>query len=450
MPATETIADAEALFERGPVRYFEGEKTVKVDLNDLAGDTEYNLYVAVRNINPLVYSDLASEVIDTHVPYTEMITLESVGLTSFSYHIMKPEGVTKYKHVCLSKSDYDYIVSLIGGSLHSYVSAFGAEATEDQTYNFDTTFFDIVDFRQDIYSDMEFIIIAGEVDENGQVAESAVKSLLFKTKKAGVAPYDFEVSVGNIGSMTADIAIEPEEGIERFRYLVASRADFDYTAFEGEASVRRMIIGHWDDLTNESTKAITVNATGLKPNTEYQVGIVGFDKELREKVLLYDFTTGEPTGPKPTLAVETQTVETPWNKAAFKVNATYAVAMTAGVFPKGSIDEVLGRPGNENLTAGDVIYNNGTQLTEQEVAAAMSEEGLVIESGELLPNTEYEFGVYATNAEGVGVSEIVEFTTLYRRSKAGSCVRSCPANTLRRPKTATVIRSLSPLPSLRV
>ena len=67
-------------------------ETVKVDLNDLVGDTEYNLYVAVRNINPLVYSDLASEVIDTHVPYTEMITLESVGLTSFSYHIMKPEG----------------------------------------------------------------------------------------------------------------------------------------------------------------------------------------------------------------------------------------------------------------------------------------------------------------------------------------------------------------------
>ena len=139
--------------------------------------------------------------------------------------------------------------------MHAYVSAFGAEATEDQTYNFDTTFFDIVDFRQDIYSDMEFIIIAGEVDENGQVAESAVKSLLFKTKKAGVAPYDFDVSVDNIGSMTADITIEPEEGIERFRYLVASRADFDYTAFEGEASVRRMIIGEWDDLSNESTKS---------------------------------------------------------------------------------------------------------------------------------------------------------------------------------------------------
>lgn len=426
LPATETIADAEALFERGPVRYFEGEKTVKVDLNDLAGDTEYNLYVAVRNINPFVYSDLASEVIDTHVPYTEMITLESVGLTSFSYHIMKPEGVTRYKHICVSKSDYDYIVNLIGSSLHAYVSAFGAEATEDQTYNFDTTFFDANDFRQDIYSDMEFIIIAGESDEEGQVSAQAVKSLLFKTKKAGVAPYDIEVSVGNIGSMTADITIEPREGIERFRYLVAEKAEFDFISFEGEASVRRMIIGHWDDLTNESTKTITVNATGLKPNTEYQVGVVGFDKELREKVLLYDFTTGEPTGPKPTLAVETQTVETPWNKAAFKVNATYAVAMTAGVFPKGSIDEVLGRPGNENLTAGDVIYNNGTHLTEQEVAAAMSEEGLVIESGELLPNTEYEFGVYASNAEGVGAFEVKTFTTLLPPQQGGELRAKLP------------------------
>ena len=102
--------------------------------------------------------------------------------------------------------------------------------------------------------------------------------------------------------------------------------------------------------------------------------------------------------------------------------------MPASVFTKGSIDEVLGRPGNENLTAGDVIYNNGTQLTEQEVAAAMSEEGLVIESGELLPNTEYEFGVYATNAEGVVVSEIVEFATLLPPQKSGELRAKMTAN----------------------
>ena len=374
LPASETIADAEALFENGIVAMFEGAKKVEVKIEDLTGDTEYKLYAAARNLNPFLYSKLVSESIDTHVAYTDMITLESVKTTSFAYHIMKPEGVAKYKHVCLSKSDYDYIINLAGGTPASYVSAFGKEATEDDTYVFDTTFFDAGGFRQDIYSDMEFIIIAGEVDGEGQVAKDAAKTLVFKTKKAGTAPYGIDVSVSNIASMTADITIKPEEGIERFRYHVNTKAEFDYIAFEGEASVRRMIIGHWDDVSNESSGTITVNAKGLKPNTEYQVGIVGFDKDMREKFLLYDFTTGEPTGPLPELTAEPVTVETPWNKAAFKIKTTYTVSMVAGVFPRGSIEDVLSRPGNEALTAGDVIAANGTSLTPEQVAAAMSGE----------------------------------------------------------------------------
>lgn len=349
---------------------FEGAKKVEVKIEDLTGDTEYKLYAAARNLNPFLYSKLVSESIDTHVAYTDMITLESVKTTSFAYHIMKPEGVAKYKHVCLSKSDYDYIINLAGGTPASYVSAFGKEATEDDTYVFDTTFFDAGGFRQDIYSDMEFIIIAGEIDGEGQVAKDAAKTLVFKTKKAGTAPYGIDVSVSNIASMTADITIKPEEGIERFRYHVNTKAEFDYIAFEGEASVRRMIIGHWDDVSNESSGTITVNAKGLKPNTEYQVGIVGFDKDMREKFLLYDFTTGEPTGPLPELTAEPVTVETPWNKAAFKIKTTYTVSMVAGVFPRGSIEDVLSRPGNEALTAGDVIAANGTSLTPEQVAAA--------------------------------------------------------------------------------
>ena len=419
LPASETIADAEALFENGIVAMFEGAKKVEVKIEDLTGDTKYKLYAAARNLNPFLYSKLVSESIDTHVAYTDMITLESVKTTSFAYHIMKPEGVAKYKHVCLSKSDYDYIINLAGGTPASYVSAFGKEATEDDTYVFDTG-----GFRQDIYSDMEFIIIAGEIDGEGQVAKDAAKTLVFKTKKAGTAPYGIDVSVSNIASMTADITIKPEEGIERFRYHVNTKAEFDYIAFEGEASVRRMIIGHWDDVSNESSGTITVNAKGLKPNTEYQVGIVGFDKDMREKFLLYDFTTGEPTGPLPELTAEPVTVETPWNKAAFKIKTTYTVSMVAGVFPRGSIEDVLSRPGNEALTAGDVIAANGTSLTPEQVAAAMSGEGLVIESDVLTPNTEYEFGVCATNEESVGVSVVKDFATVSLPQYDGNGVRA--------------------------
>ena len=102
--------------------------------------------------------------------------------------------------------------------------------------------------------------------------------------------------------MTADINIIPEAGIERFRYHVNTKAEFDYMSFEGEASVRRMIIGPWSETSNEGIGSIVVNAKGLKPNTDYQVGIVGFDKDNREKLLLYDFRTGEPIGPLPELS----------------------------------------------------------------------------------------------------------------------------------------------------
>ena len=426
LPAAEKITNAKTLFKEGTAGIFEeNSKTVKINLTDLIGDTNYMLYTAVRTINPFVYSEIISQPIDTHKPYSGMISLESVGTTSFSYHIMKPEGVAKYKHVCLSKSDYDYIINLVGGTPASYLNAFGTEATEDKTYLFDTTFLDATGFSQDIYSDMEFIVIAGELNEEGAVDEKAVKTLVFKTKKAGKAPYNIEVIVKNITSMTADINIIPEAGIERFRYHVNTKAEFDYMSFEGEASVRRMIIGPWNETSNEGTESIVVNAKGLKPNTDYQIGIVGFDKDNREKLLLYDFRTGEPTGPLPELSAAPESVETPWNKVAFRIKTTHTVSMVAGIFPRGSIDEVLSRPGNESLTAGDVIASNGSPLTPEQVAAAMTAEGLLLESSDnLSQNTEYEFGIYATNEEGVGVSVVQDFTTATLPQYDGNGIRA--------------------------
>lgn len=426
LPDAEKIADAKTLFKEGTAGIFEKDsQTAKITLTDLTGDSNYMLYAAVRTINPFVYSEILSQPIDTHKPYSGMISLESVGTTSFSYHIMKPEGAAKYKHVCLSKSDFDYIINLVGGTPTSYVNAFGTEATEDKTYLFDTTFLDASGFRQDIYSDMEFIVIAGELNEEGTVDEKAVKTLVFKTKKAGKAPYNIEVMVKNITSMTADINIIPEAGIERFRYHVNTKAEFDYMSFEGEASVRRMIIGPWSETSNEGIGSIVVNAKGLKPNTDYQVGIVGFDKDNREKLLLYDFRTSEPIGPLPELSATPESVETPWNKAAFRIKTTHTVSMVAGIFPRGSINEVLSRPGNESLTAGDVIANNGSSLTPEQVAAAMTAEGLLLESSDnLSQNTEYEFGIYAANEEGVGVSVVHDFTTATLPQYDGNGVRA--------------------------
>lgn len=84
LPDAEKIADAKTLFKEGTAGIFEKDsQTAKITLTDLTGDSNYMLYAAVRTINPFVYSEILSQPIDTHKPYSGMISLESVGTTSY-------------------------------------------------------------------------------------------------------------------------------------------------------------------------------------------------------------------------------------------------------------------------------------------------------------------------------------------------------------------------------
>ena len=89
-------------------------------------------------------------------------------------------------------------------------------------------------------------------------------------------------------STTAKISLTPEPGITDYRVMVDKRSEFDSWRLEGEAQMRSVIIGHWDDSTNPIQHAyegdIVLDQTGLIPETDYVVGIVGFDSERRECV----------------------------------------------------------------------------------------------------------------------------------------------------------------------
>lgn len=81
--------------------------------------------------------------------------------------------------------------------------------------------------------------------------------------------------------------------------------NFEYCVAEGEAQVRSLIIGYWDDSRNMSPRnyegECELVSTGLVPMSQYVVGIVAFDDMNREKVFVTDLMTGDPVGPKPQL-----------------------------------------------------------------------------------------------------------------------------------------------------
>lgn len=424
------VTDAEELFNIGTVGMLE-DGTASVTTHDIEGAKEYVVYTAVRRINPYVYSDVVATDLSTDIPYTDIVTLDKIGLTDVAYHIEMPEGATKVKHIVVKKADYIAIKGIIGslGEINEplYLKVFGFTTEESGDYKFDK----IVEYDSDAHSILHtgttYYLMAGVVGEDGEIDPDSFKLIEFDTRHAGESPYNIDVAVTTT-STQAIVSVIPDPEIVEYRMLVESRAEFDFALSEGEAQMRNLIVGFWDDEQNSpkrvQTGTIEYKALGLVPNSEYVVGIVGYDKDHREKLIRYDFVTGEPTGPKPTLTITEAepSVEAPWSTKAFNVKATNTTEVRYGFFIKSQIDQLL----YNGSTLANVVRANGNGCSQSVIQEMLTEEGVIFETSDLQPQTEYMFAVYARNDEYVTAVEYVVFTTEETPMVGGSVRRNMP------------------------
>lgn len=403
-------ASAEALFAdvTAHTGMFE-TPTVAIDYLGIAANNDYTLYAAARTINPFVYSELRSESFDTRFEYTDAITLDAITRNSFAYHI-KPEAVGQYRHLCLKKSDYDWFVRSMGVTAGMYVGTFGFFGDEEQTYSYTDAYQDERGYPVYIHSDTEYIILYGMCDPaNPGTKVLSTQTVTFRTVRVDESPYGVAIVADNVTSTGAEVRISPDEGIERFRVLVGTTADFDGIRIEGESALRGSIIGDPTDRSREYTSATTIPVKGLIPDTEYSVGVVGFDAQNREKVVIATFNTTSPTGPAPTIVPEPQPVDEPWHQVALNLKVEHAVNVWVCLNTREQYDKVLQQPGFTG-TMGDIIKNNGILLTPEQLAQAKAG-GVLCQSDALTPYTEYIYGFYAVNEELVTTTETYEFRT---------------------------------------
>ncbi|MDE6384043.1 MAG: hypothetical protein K2K79_06830 [Paramuribaculum sp.] len=409
------VTDAEELFKTGTVGLLE-EGKASVTTHDIEGAKEYVVYSAVRRINPYVYSDVVATDLSTDLPYTDIVTLDKVGLTDVAYHIEMPDGATKVKHILVKKADYIAIKNIIGslGEINEqlYLKVFGFTAEETGDFQFDK----IVEYDFDAHSILHtgttYYLMAGVVGDDGEIDPDSFELIEFDTRKPAEAPYNIDVAVTTT-STQAIVSVIPDPEIVEYRLLVAERAEFDYALAEGEAQMRNLIVGLWDDEQNSPqrvhTGTIEYKSLGLIPNSEYVVGIVGYDKDRREKLIRFDFVTGEPTGPKPTLTITEvePSVAAPWSTKAFNVKATNTTEVRYGFFIKSQIDQLL----YNGSTLANVVRANGNGCSPSVLQQMLSDEGVIFETSDLQPQTEYMFAVYARNDEYVTAVEYEVFTT---------------------------------------
>ena len=139
--------------------------------------------------------------------------------------------------------------------------------------------------------------------------------------------------------------------------------------------------------------------------------MVVFDKDMRELYIEKVFRTGEPVGPAPEIIIDAIETEEPWNSAAINLKLRNTVSALAFIHTKYAVDEVLNRPGNEDLTIADLIATNGISLSGAELSKALSENGAGIMFSGLSPNTEYIYAIKASNSEYVTTSYAYNFKT---------------------------------------
>lgn len=415
LPADQNVSDAEKLFEEGKTGMFGATRSVEITYNELEGGNEYTLYYAARKINPYVYSELGTEEISTEFGYEEMITLEKVTTSEISYHIEKPEDAAAYRHMIVDYNDFLYFQALVAVTHNSYVSAFGHTDTESKTFENKWVQYDGAGtYPTYIYSDTEYLVIAGgceKAEMDSQVSASDVKFIKFKTPKAEECPYDVKIEVSDITSLSAKITLTPEEGVDRYRVFPMSETDYESFLFEGEEMIRRVVIGPWEDTSTEYTGSTVLEMNGLMPNSNYYICLVAFDKDMREIYIEKTFTTTEPVGPAPEIAVSQIEHAEPWNNATLNVKVKNAVSALHFLHTKQAVDNVMNAPGNEDLTMDVVIRNNGESLSGSAMNLALTEEGLTMTYGELSPNTEYVYAIMATNEEHVSTYELYNFKT---------------------------------------
>lgn len=415
VPLGQPAPTAEEIFANGKSGILEnGAATIKAI--DVEGGNEYTVYAAVRKINPYVYSDVVSTEVNTDIPFTNIVTLDKVGYTDFTYHVEMPADCEKLKHVVIKKADYEGIKSILAMfgevTYPTYLKVFGKTITESQNVTLDK--YDVNGLNDDIhiYSGSTYLIMAGAVNADGNIDESRFECVEFDTRRADVAPYKIDVAITTT-STSATAVITPDPEFVTYRALIEKRSEFDFAKNEGEAQVRSLIIGRWDDETNTPKRVYNgttqIVSSGLIPNTDYVLGIVGFDAQNREKVMTINFVTGEPTGPAPTINITQTTPETaaPWKSAAFNVKLTNAVEVRYGFFLKSSIDNTL--LGGASLSA--IIQNNGMYASDDQLAGMLTNDGVTFETNDLQPSTEYVFGIYARNDEYVSACETINFTT---------------------------------------
>ena len=381
------------------------EDKVTVTIEDLDDGWDYTLLLVVRDDANSLLSSVQKLQFKTPAR-DNYIVVDEVGYDFISFTV-NMEGTYLFDVVASAfftdPTDPESKPTEIG-----WLASFGIEEQGVKSYKWiDGGSYD--GREMSIKAGFEYWILAAECDAEGTITgEVRVKKVSTLSKPQSDESVAVELS--EISSTFVKIITTPSESISSYYIYVLPEYNYNNIITNYGASQLISLIKSSQGSIYYSTREVKESEWGgLVPASNYYVAVAYVDTDGAENYVAVPFTTSEASAEPPTLDVsiyptpnkehESMTIVI---KAKHANAIKYAFNTTADVDlerDKGYVDsEIVGR---------------GADLTAEQLAAAATEQGCVIEREFLWYHTEYTAIVRATNAE---YAECVETVAAYTES----------------------------------
>lgn len=422
----EAIADASAIFANGEViASLEGTSVDRI-ISRLDANRSYTLYAAASAVNDVeqtVYSAVESLTFQTK-ELRDIITVTDMTNHSYKFVIDVEDGVS-YKYTHLPKIFLEQLYEVSDDVTEEekergrmwYLSHYGIKASGRQEIsvvdNESYIDYDGSEYVYEIYANTEYVIMVVFYDDSGEVFTEPVYMEEIKLPETGESTAQIACSV--VGESTATevwTLCEPDENILYYKQLVMLKEKYDEYISTNGLDAMKYMLGN-DDRSTRCVGRSEDHWTGLTPDTEYIMCILGIDKDHNQ--LWIDDFTFRTVLPEEEGSIEmTGAVGDPagygdnWNSVNFTIKSKEIVTPSWYYFGQTSVVErLLAR----SMTYQEIAEQNGVAIIPIFVNQINSEAGWKVSKTEVRPNVSYTMFVALTHANGDVLVKRVDVTT---------------------------------------
>ena len=368
------------------------ESSATLTVEQLNGETEYNLYAVLRATNGNILSSPKKLTFTTTADESNNpIKIKNIGYDNVSFTIELPGSIL---FQCIDKASLEFY----GQTVESYFTTEGIAIRDNGPVDVDwVNGGRYSDYDMRMREDSEYYIIAAKSD-GATPYPNIVGDIYYKEFRTLSKPSSDAAVTTNLSDITSTsvrIKATPDSSVSEYWVWVRSVADYEYYYSNGGTAIIKSLIQRNDSGSWHLTSSCDEVCANLTPETDYYCIVYLKDKKGGDALTTIPFTTTKKTlaAPEITMSIS-KPAENAHNTLNLNLYCEGAASASVVFRPTPELMERRGEGYDDEYIASKM----GTALSAEQVAS-IATTGLTIKMDDLWPEIEYTALVIIENAE---------------------------------------------------